>query len=194
MDFTTLQEKLDNPTIHSKHLLNNVVLINNKDRETATFTDPCYLPFYYHLGKICKAKSIVHIDYKLALEDVCFIQGALSESWVGYNPCSDDDHESINLALNNVKRFCKKVKKCVELKDFEESVAKGHDVFIVTHVNHLKVFRNDIWDNLFPEGLLIVDNIYADEDGDGKLTDFAKSVNRIPIFFRTRYGIGIVER
>lgn len=193
MDFKALQDKLDNPTIYSKHLLGKVALLNESDRESGAFTDPRYLPFYYHIGKLSGAKSLCRIEHTLALEDVCFIQGAKTERWFGYEPMIINN-AGVNLAQVNVGKFCEEVTRCIDLNDFEEKVVEGFDAFIVTHARHLEVFRDDIWNNLSHEGLLIVDNIYSDEDGKEIFSNFAKSVSRETNFFKTRLGIGIVER
>lgn len=194
MDFNILEDKLKNPTIHSKQLLGKATLLNEQDRESGAFTDPRYLPFYYHLGKLMKAKSVCHIDVNLGLEDVCFLQGFKTERWMGYGVNHEWSAASLNLAWRNVKKYCEDVSPCTDIDDFEELMKPGYDAFIVTHAKHLEVFRDDIWKNLSREGLLIVDNIYVDDDGEAKFANFAKSVSREPAFFKTRYGIGIVER
>lgn len=192
MDFEALQKKLDNPTINSKQLLGVARLINEKDRESGAFTDPKYLPFYYHLGKYCKAKSLFHLDYTLGLEDMCFIQGANTAKWAGYANGNEEDR--LNIATNNIRFFCKNSSFTTDLDEFAKDVSDKFDAFIVTSPTPLRVFRDEIWDNLNPEGLLIVDNIYSSDTGEEWFTKFAKSVSREPIFFKTRLGIGIIER
>ena len=129
MNFKDLQEKLDNPTIHSKQLLGTATLINEKDRESGAFTDPKYLPFYYHIGKLCKAKSVFHIDYALGLEDMCFIQGANTEKWLGYT----NGNEEFGIATNNIRFFCKNSSFITNLYEFIKNVGLvNFDAFIVT--------------------------------------------------------------
>lgn len=187
MNFDLLQSKLSNPTIHSKQLLSKVVFF---DKKCSEFTDPRHLPFYYHLGKMSKSKSLFHIDALSALEDVCFIQGAGSDYWVNYDMSLNIFS---NLASKNVKRYCDKVVSCTNVQNFENYLSNGFDA-IITNIEYLEQFRDSIWFNLFHGGLLIVDNIYTNEDGKIKFSDFARSVSRKPTFFETRYGIGIVER
>tara|TARA_Y100000034_G_scaffold42676_1_gene52233 strand:+ start:55 stop:633 length:579 start_codon:yes stop_codon:yes gene_type:complete len=192
MDFKYLQDKLDNPTINSKQLLGTATLLNENDRESGAFTDPKYLPFYYHIGKQCEAKSLFHLDYALGLEDMCFIQGANSERWSGY--ANGNEENRLNVATNNVRFFCKNSSFTTDLDEFEKNVEAKFDAFIVTSPKPLRVFKDDIWNNLNPEGLLIVDNIYSSDEGEEWFTKFATSVSREPVFFKTRYGIGIIER
>jgi hypothetical protein len=192
MDIKHLQDKLDSPTINSKQLLGVARLINEKDRESGTFTDPKHFPFYYHLGKACEAKSVFHLDYTLGLEDMCFIQGANSERWSGYANGNEEDR--LNVATNNIRFFCKNSSFTTDLDEFTKNVSDKFDVFLVSSPTPLRVFRDDIWENLNPKGLLIVDNIYSSETGEEWFTKFAKSVSREPTFFKTRLGIGIIER
>ena len=192
MDVKSLQSKLDNPTINSKQLLGVSRLINEKDRESGTFTDPKHFPFYYHLGRACEAKSLFHIDYTLGLEDMCFIQGSNSERWSGY--VNGNEEGKLNIARSNIRFFCKNSTFTTDLDEFKKNVSNKFDVFMVSSPTPLKVFRDEIWENLNPKGLLIVDNIYSSEKGEEWFSKFAKSVNREPIFFKTRLGIGIIER
>jgi len=192
MDIKFLQNKLENPTINSKQLLGVARLINEKDRDSGTFTDPKNFPFYYHLGKYCGAKSVFHLDYTLGLEDMCFIQGANTTRWSGYANGNEEDR--LNIAEKNIRFFCKNSSFTTDLDEFTKNVSDKFDAFIVTSPTPLRVFRNDIWDNLNPEGLLIVDNIYSSDTGEEWFTKFAKSVSREPVFFKTRYGTGIIER
>jgi predicted O-methyltransferase YrrM len=98
------------------------------------------------------------------------------------------------MATNNVRFFCKNSEFTTDLDEFTENVSKKFDAFIVTSPTPLRVFRDEIWDNLNPKGLLIVDNIYSSETGEEWFTKFANSVSREPVFFKTRLGIGIIER
>lgn len=189
---TELNNDLDKKLISSEVLLNNFVVINEHDRKSAIYTDIRHFPFYYHLGKYLKPKSMLDLSLGLGFYSGCFLKSCKTvENFVGFNSKGLNE----NFALKNIRRT---YKKHISIhigglydKEFPKSL--GFDVILINESYDFTIIKDYLafaWNILNDDGYIIINHIRGNKAFD----DFVKCNNRIPEVFDTRYGVGIVQK
>lgn len=204
----TAKELKDSLVVHlqkpfnAKILLNTSRLINENDRKTSAYTDPNYIPFYYHLGKIIQPKNVLEIGLRLGLTATAFTRSCLSvEHYLALQESRPDIYYSARLAKANIRDHFKG-----NLSIHVGSITD--DIF----VNMMESRR---WDSIiindefgFDQHLLFLEMIYPHvELGGWVICDymshkpaakawegFCKSKNRTPEYFDTRYCVSIIQK
>lgn len=195
MDVLQLNSKLNSQTITTDILLGTCKLLDSNLRQSCTYLDPRYFPFYYHIGNQISPKNVIQFGSKLGLIAACFMQSCKSiVNWITVE--KKDPQVPVFLIESNLKKFCKGSARLVQSDDTKTIEELPIDLGIVSDVfskDELMDRLTFLWSNLNPEGLIIVD--YIDQDVIGEtFRVFCKLHNRESVFFKTRYGVAVVQR
>lgn len=199
-----IDKKLDSALISSGILLSQMRLIEDSSRKTAAFQDPRYIPFYYYLGKELNASSIhrvIEVGVNLGLLSSSFFRGLDGvDEYIGFQQ-KQDQYYSSRLAKANLKGHFKG-KLHLYVGNFTDDAwlsklnEKENDIVFVNETvgyDELRYQLDCLWKSLALDGLLFFDGI-TKESNKSTFETFCKTVNREPIYFKTRYGTGVVQR
>lgn len=160
---------------------------------TPAYMDPAYIPFYYILGsEFPKTKSVIQIGPLLGLIGAAFMRGCVNvEEWC----IANDDATAKNIITSNLKLNALP-KVTFRDSDLKRSFDQKFDFAFLTErceLGETKMYLDFLWKHLQPEGLLVVDYIH-DVAVAENFSEFCRVKNREPVFFKTRYGVGIITR
>jgi predicted O-methyltransferase YrrM len=186
MDRELLQEKLDRAAIPSSILLGRTKMYDESSRTTGAYSDPRHFPFYYYLGQQLQPKSVLQVGTYLGLPAVCFLQGCKTvEEWCCVG-------ETSTISMKNIRQHHRSASSFSWERAFEDE--RMWDLALLTQdfsSDDSKIYLNFLWERLASEGLLVMDYISS---SDVVFHDFCRVKNREPVFFTTRYTIGIVQK
>jgi predicted O-methyltransferase YrrM len=192
MDAELIRKQLEIGLITSDILLSGTKLIDESSRNAGDYKDSQYFPFYYHLGKQLKPKSVCQIGTKLGLIGACFLRSCKTvDNWLAMD---DDRNFTSNIIESNLKLNTRSESiEYIGLLDIQLLVYEEFDLGFLTenfgeerYLEHLSF----LWDYLAPEGLLVADYITEHD----VFHEFCRVKNREPTIFDTRYGVGIVQK
>ncbi len=198
MDYEKLKEDLDKGLIGPQQLLSGTKVLTESSRESPEYLDRGNLPFWYHLGKHIKHPArVVQFGPRLGLPATCFLQSRLvSGSWciVGDPNNVTESNTRLHLPEKTLFHFWK-------WENFKPDFVWSDDgeffwgLGFVTedYGDKCKEYLGFMWNNIVPGGLLVCDYINSDAQGEA-FHDFCRVKNREPVTFKTRYGVGILER
>lgn len=151
--------------------------------EEIAFSDPKYLPFYFHLKEIFKPKNVLNVNFsKFGLKEICLYSDVI-ESYAGI--CQKYDLE-IKWGIQNIKKITGKEIKLSDSLNFNEKF----DVILCDDPSYAKKEIENLWNLLNYNGVLVVENTYKNEDFE--LLSFI--VNREAVIFESRYNVGAIQR
>lgn len=196
-----LNKKLSIQLVSSRILLDKLRLFDENSRKTSQYQDPSYLPFYFYLSKFINPNSILQIGINLGLEICCFLQGNKKvNKYFGFQN-SSEEYYSERLALSNIKDISKKIEiQYYYGKIYDKKFLEKNDKFDLVFINEKSNFDqikdcfSVCWDKLNLNGFLVVDYLNYDKKINKNFIDFCKSKNRKESLFKTRYGVGIIQR
>lgn len=197
-----LAERLDRSHLNTQHLLGRCRLIDEGSRDTPAFTDPRYLPFYYHLGEAVPATSLVEIGFRLGLPSACFLQGCRGvEAFFGFRE-DQGEFYSPRLAVGNVKdHFRGKIATAhgatTDPAFLDNLGGRRWDVVLIdeeTEYDKHRTYLDLAWAALASGGLLVVDYLNRHEPSRRAFREFCATHGRPPAVLPTRYGVGIIQR
>ena|SRR5215831_11121055 len=197
-----LDERLAKP-FSARVLLDNMRLINETSRKTSAYTDPLYIPFYYHLGHFIEPKSILEIGFRLGLFSACFLKSCQTvERVLGFQERSGEYYSS-RLGRANILQNARgiAVQAHVGSVDDEDFLLRLHGnrwdlCFINEETGYDKhmAYLDLVWPQMDLNGLIVMDYIVRHTPAQRAFSDFCKSKNREPATFATRYGVGVIQR
>ncbi len=196
-----LSNKIRNQLISSRVLLDKLRLFDENSRKSSQYQDPNYLPFYFYLSKCVSANSILQIGLNLGLEICCFLQGNKNvSSFFGFQTQTEQFY-SERLAFSNIKDINKKINLDyyygrIYDEEFNKK-ANNFDLILISENSNFDKIKDCFlicWEKLNSNGFLVVDYLNYDKKNYKNFIDFCKSVNRKESVFKTRYGVGIVQR
>lgn len=195
-----LQNKLEHGLMTSDVLLAQSNLLNETARRTAQFVDRHHFPFYYYLGLLSRPESVILVGFQLGLEMVCLLcEDKRLERLLAFQP-KDDNFYSPRIGKSNVRQVTQTPLEVIEgdREDFENRVKQhkwGMGIIAVPleYQTHRQIL-DLLWEHLVDGGLLTVNYIDTDKASARSFADFAKTKNRQPVCYKTRYGMAILER
>lgn len=188
MDFEILHSKLKTGLITPKILLSGIKLLDELSKDSPGYSDPKNFPFYYYLGRQVVPERVLQVGPQLGLPGATFLQGCKTvKEWFAL------DVFAPSISRSNLSLHCDSVK-VAKLDDEKLKIKFSCDIgfisesFKLASMNYLEF----VWQNLNPEGLLVVD--YINDDTDGSFYKFCRVKNREPEIFDTRNRIGIIQK
>ena len=189
--------KFENRDIATDVILPNVKLLDTSSRQSPAFNDPRYLPFYYRLGCEIKPKKVLQFGSKIGLVSAAFLKGCKTvDEWFFI----DENKTYLNIIESNLKlNGCNKIefrfldKNPIENEEKFELYA---DIALIAEEydsKRLMTYMNFAWNSLKLDGLLVVDYIQKIDLHDAFMS-FCEIKNRTPVFFKTRYKVGVLTK
>lgn len=197
-----LQPELDSQRLGSRVLLDKFRVVDEMSRLSGPYQDPKFLPFYYHLGKFVAPKSLLEIGFRLGLASGCFLQSCKTVNKFLAFQEKDEEFYSPRLAKANIHDVYKSGFDIyvgnIGDQEFQEKMFGVWDMVFIhqnlshdTHKNYLSL----AWHHLAYNGLLVVEHVRKDNEAVyDSFSSFCRIENRDPIYFNTRYGVGIVQK
>lgn len=179
-------------------LIPHAHLIDEASRQTAAFSDPLYLPVYYHIGSLLSARSVVEVGFGLGLSAACFVRGCPTVAkYLGFQDRLDG--YSSRVGERNLRRHYsgELVTAAGTPPDLAARLDGLWDVAIISQELNgdlVSSYMDVLWKNLPEQGLIIVDYIDKKDSIKQAFCDFCKIKNRESNLYKTRYGLGIVKR
>ena len=195
-----LKKDVEKELIPSSVVLSNMRLIEEASKSSYAYSDPRFIPFYYHLSKYVQPVSMIELGARLGLFSGTFLKGCETVENLVLFQEETKDFYSPKLALKNVRKSYKKQLHFhygkISDKDFSSHLKTDWDLAIIneeldydTHLYYLEA----VWENLNLDGYIVMDWLSR-----GALRqafeDFCKRVNRQGCVFPTRYGTGMVRK
>jgi predicted O-methyltransferase YrrM len=196
----TLQKKLDSGIITGRLLLSQMRLLNEASRQTPAYSDPKYVPFYYHLGGLIYPKNVLEIGLDLGLLGGCFLKACkTAEKYVAFQQ-KTTEYYSPRLAISNIKsNFKGDIDYYVgEITDFVPKIATNYwDLIIINEElnfdRHL-LCLDLLWQHLSVGGIIIMESLRRHNPAKEAFLAFSASQNREATVFQTRYGTGFIQK
>lgn len=198
----TINNKLKSQTVPSSVILSRFMMLDESSRNSYTYTDPKYIPFYYYLGSQIQPKNFCEFGFKLGLCSGVFFLGCHSvENFLAFQHVSNEYYSS-RLGVRNIKQF---YKKSFQLHVGEISDSNFQDKFHahdwdlisindqVSYDQHM-AYLNLSWEKLNEGGMIIMDYINSHKAAAKSYNDFCKLVRREPIFFKSKYKVGLIQK
>jgi hypothetical protein len=195
-----LREDLEKCTVCPNHLMSRFRFITETSRRAGAYSDPCYIPFYYYLGKKVPARKLFKFGFTLGLLSGSFLTSCKTvEEFFAFHLKTDRYYAS-RIGIKNVRMVYDNTMKYHygSATDFTvvEAIGQGWDVVILNQECGCDDFRSYldlVWDATNPEGVLVVEDLSHHGFMDA-YKDFCLSKNRKEIIFETRYGTAIVQK
>jgi predicted O-methyltransferase YrrM len=199
-----IEPKLRKGHVTSRILLGHSRFIDDSSTKASAFNDPSHFPFYYHLGNLVSAKSLVEIGVGLGLRAASFVQGCQCEEFLGLQVSCNDQFYGTRLATGNVKDHSHRFARInihhglITDPDFVYRFdASKWDVALISeessYEQHL-VYLDSLWERVRMGGLIVVDYQTRHDPSRKALEDFCKVRNRDPVVVGTRYGVSLVQK
>ena len=186
MNISELKEELDRGLIGPRVLLSGARLMDESSRDAPEYTDRKNYPFWYFLGKqLGVKKKAFHIGPGLGLVPYCLLQCCMISDWVCFGGNKPFITKNIQERSPHTRvSFYPKIE--VQPRDFDLALLTAEYDY-----DAAKKFLDTLWNGLEAEGLLVVDYITSEAQGEA-FRDFCGVRNREPIEIATRYGAGII--
>lgn len=199
MTLEKLNSSLEKCLVPPRVLLSRFRFLDESSRYSRACLDPYYLPFYYHLGRQFPVKNLLEIGFGLGINSACYMIG--NEGVDKYLTIQEpfNEYYSTRIGVANIKT--------VYRKPFDVYVGNFHDEEFLSKLREVKwdliiinekkeydvhlLWMNTVWDNLVEGGMIIQD--YINSHGRA-YKDFCKLKNRNELIFKTRYGVGGVQK
>jgi hypothetical protein len=196
-----IKELLRKKLVNGKILLQDCKLIDENSRRSPSYSDPLYVPFYYHLGKFIKPKSVLSLSFNLGLLEKCFFMSCLeTEYFLAFHQTDENVYFSNRMGFYNIRKSYKKdfdfFTGDMKNDDFHDRIGKRKwdAIFINEEKNYdyILYMLEISWEYLSDDGCIIIDNALDLKPVKQAYLAFADSVGVKPNFFETRYGTGIL--
>lgn len=197
-----LEKHLDAGFVNARVLLNAARLINESDRLAAAYSDPKYIPFYYHLGKLLMPKSVIEIGFRLGLTAAALTRSCQTvEHYLAIQETNNQFY-SPRLAKANARDHLRgqlySQTGSVEDENFSALLCgREWDLAIVNeevgYDRHL-LFLETLWPQITLGGWLVCDYVDSHKPARMAIEGFCKARNLTPEFVATRYGVAIVQK
>ena len=198
----TVNRKLAAQTIPSKTMLSRFMVNEESSRNSFAYTDPRYLPFFYYLGCQVQPRSFVEFGIRLGLCSGPFFMSCKTvEHFLAFQK-QTEAYYSLRLARRNIKQFYKKeflahVGHLGDQQFLEAFKRRQWDLAAINDersYDEYMSYLNLIWPQLSDDGLIIMDNTNYLKPATKAYHDFCKIVGRKPLAFKSKYGIGIIQK
>jgi hypothetical protein len=196
-----ISKKLESSVLSSKILKSRFKVGN--DRPVALFSDPTYMPFYYHLGRVLStSKKLIEFGFDLGMPSGCFFQGCPGvEHFLAFR--KDSEHFfAKRLGISNIHNILKKkfdlwigkesdpeFIKAVLLHKWDCAIISDEKQKETTYRSYLDL----IWNQMTDGGVIVMDHLNETAVKEA-FVKFCKLQSREPVFIETLRGTGILQK
>jgi hypothetical protein len=183
--------------------LDRMRLIEEESRRSLAYNNSTYVPFYYWLGTILQAKTLLEVGFRLGLLSGNFLKACKSVNYfLALQEVTTGDFYSERIGKSNIKDCYK--------GNFYVHVGRYNDDLFVTKLKSVEIdlaiineevgydkhrtYYDLIWPQMAENGIIVVDYLHKHNPSLIAFKDFCTSVNREPVWIKTDYGVGMVIR
>jgi len=196
-----LDSNLESRSISGKVILDRFCVIDESSRRSASYVDPNYSGFYYHLSKYVSPCSLLEIGFDLGLLSGTFLSSCKTvKKFLGYRQINKE-FTSTRLGERNIKRSIKGDRNFYmgNLYDFnfEQLISGEWDMVFITDESHYDKhleYLDFIWPSVSENGIIVCEYLNKNKPAKDAFMAFCESKNRQPLLFATRYGTGLVQK
>lgn len=198
-----INSKLEKQHLSATTLLGRFKVIDENSRKVTRYTDPTYAPFYYYLGCEIKPRSLVEIGFKIGLISGSFLIGCKTvEKFLAFQQSDEDKYYSPRLGSGNIKK-CYKNKFDIYIGEITDEEFKNKlignkwDLLVIneeTSYDRYMAYLEFFWKYINQEGFICMDYLNYNKYAKKAFEDFCKLKNRSPVRFKSKYGVGLIER
>lgn len=183
-----LKYNFENKSISTEVILSKIKLLNSNFRNHPSFNDNKYFPFYYRLGCEIDPTSVCQIGPVFGLIGAAFLKGCKSvNEWVIFDKKSSIVFSNIKGSMELDVEFCD-----LHQNNYKDNYFKfGMISDNLSGSSRTLDCMYFIWDKVCKNSYILVDYICDQKDDFYK---FCSIKNREPVFFNTRYGVGIIKK
>lgn len=193
-----IQRLLDKNVISGKVLLDRLRFLDESARNTATYADPMYSGFYYHLGKVLDPVSMMEIGFNLGLLSSCFLKSCKTvKNFYGFQSKKESYYSprlgTLNLKTNYKNNFDIFIG---NITDFT-LIHKNCELIIINeeiNYDEYLLYLDLLWGCLADNGVVVSEYIRRNKVVNKAFTAFSNSKNRQIIEFKTRFGTGLIQK
>ena len=197
-----LQSHLNKKLITGKVLLQNCKFVDENSRKTPAYHDPLYSPFYFHLGKYIKPKTVFSWNFSLGFLEKCFFMSNKETEYFMAFRNKDDVYFSPRMGSYNVKKCYKNDFYFLNDSIYSDELhskltSKKWECFFITDQNSyddLLYMLELSWENINENGIIVVEYVKDLKKMKNAFYAFAKNYDTEPIVYNTRYGTGILQK
>jgi len=187
--------------IPARVLLTQFSLIDGNDRKSLEFQDPRFYPFFYHLGKFIKPKTMLEIGFNLGMASGCFLKTCKSVDHLLAFQRKTPIYFSSRFGFKNLKRIYNKKLDFYNGSIMDEAFlnklsAISWDFVIFNDIlkyDEYRIFMETIWSHISVDGYLLVDHC-RNEVTKRFVEDFSKIINREHVVINTRNGTALYQK
>lgn len=196
-----LKERLSKQ-FSARVVMDRMRLLDEGSRKAPAYSDPLYVPFYYHLGCVAPRRTFLDIGFRLGLFSTAYMLGCKTvEKVLGFQPRTAEYYSS-RVGKGNIRTVYRGefYIHFGDMTDEEFSSRFELDTWDVTVINeesnydaHL-YYLETAWLRASFNGLVVMENIDRHKPAKDAFFDFCKAKSRSPAIFETRYGTAIVQK
>ncbi len=182
--------------------LDRMRLIDEDSRRSLAYNNPTYIPFYYWLGTVLETKTLVEIGFRLGLLSGNFLKSCKSVNYFLALQEKTSEFYSDRIGKSNIKdhykgKFYIHTGDCnddlfvTKLKSLEVDLAIINEE--VSYDRH-RLYYDLLWPQMSENGIIVVDYLKKYKPSLVAFSDFARSVNREPVYVNTDYGVALIPK
>lgn len=196
-----LESKLDSCFV-AKIYLDTMRVIDEESRNSSSYHDCRFVPFYYYLGEVLKPKHVLEIGFGLGFFIGNFLKSSKEVEKVLLFQEKRKDFFSGRIGISNVKDnfkgdlkyyygniFDDKFDAILNLYNLDLCIL-SENVSYDQYKNYLEV----IWNRLNENGLIAFEYLKKHKFAEMAYLDFCKIKNKEPIIVNTRYNVGLIRK
>lgn len=205
MRLADLKKQLDemlHKQFNAKIVMDKFRLIDEAGRRAGAYSDPLYVPFYYHLGRLAQPTALLEIGFRLGLFSGAFLRSCKTvKNFLAFQE-ANGGYYSPRLGKANVRDHYKgrthvHVGSTLD-EDFLTRLQENKWGLIIlneeTSYDKHMAYLDLVWSHAEFDGLIVMDYIARHPPARQAFADFCKGKNREGVTFGTRYGTGIVQK
>lgn len=196
-----IDHELSVQKICGKIILDRFCVIDESSRKSPAYIDPNFSVFYYHLGKFIEPHSMLELGFDIGLLSCAFLTGCKTvNKFFGVRE-NTQEFMSMRLGKQNIKRAMKGQRDfymgSIYDNQIEPYLIGGYDMILVTdEKNYDKQLEycDFSWNNLNENGVVVFEYLDRNPASKKAFSAFCKSKNREGVYFKTRYGTGLMQK
>lgn len=195
-------ERLKRGYLPGRAVLSTFRMMDESDRQSASYADPRYAPFYYILGQELPAASVLELGFGIGIGSGCYVRGCKTVENLLVFQESGKTYYSPRMGIHNLKNYFK--------GNLGVHVGKIHDDTFVSQVGSrewdLAILNEDsdygtlmehlefAWGALKDRGTLVMDYAVSHDPAKAAYSDFCRRKGRHDRVVQTKFGVGVITK
>ena len=198
-----INEILHNKLLGGKVLLQDCRFVDENSRLSPSYGDPMYAPFYYHLGKLVKPRSVMSMSFNLGFLEKCFFMSCKeTDKFLAFRRDDSKQYYSTRMGFYNVRKSFKKEFLFYQGDINDDRMSVGHlgsdwDLVFLNEdstYDEILLKIEHSWKLMAEGAMLVVENVCDIKRVKKAFEAFTDSVDGKAVVFETRYGSGVLTK